>query len=145
MHTVKTQVAIRERTGRVLEVGGDAVGPFSDLTLLAASGLARRLPPDLELIGDGGYVGRAEFRAGGRAVIPRRNHARRPLTEADRAWDRVLAGRRVKVEHGVRRLRVYQSLSQRDRHHRRAHERRVAAVAGLVNRRLGWTAPEAIA
>jgi hypothetical protein len=145
MHTVKTQVAICEGTGRVVDICGDAVGPFSDVTLLAASRLARRLHPEVELIGDGGYVGMAEFRPGGRAKVPRRNHARRPLTEADRQWNRVLAGRRVKVEHGIRRLRVYQSLSQRDRHHRRDHERRVAAVAGLVNRRLGWTADEAVA
>jgi hypothetical protein len=145
MHTIKTQVAVCEATGRVVAVCGDAVGPFSDVTLAAASGLARRLHPDLELIGDGGYVGMAEFRTGGRAVIPRRNHARRPLTEADRAWNRSLARRRVKVEHGIRRLRSFQSLSHRDRHHRRGHERRVAAVAGLVNRRLGWTASEAVA
>ena len=115
------------------------------MTLLAASGLARRLHPELELIGDGGFVGMAEFRTGGRAKVPRRNHARRPLTEADRQWNRVLAGRRVKAGHGIRRLRVYQGLSQRDRHRRRGHERRVVAVAGLVNRRLGWTPPEAIA
>jgi hypothetical protein len=145
MHTVKTQVAVCERSGRVVDVCGDAVGPFSDVTLLAASGLARRLHPELDLVGDGGFVGMAEFRTGGRALIPRRNHARRPLTEADRQWNRVLAGRRVKVEHGIRRLRVYQCLSQRDRHHRRGHERRVVAVAGLVNRRLGWDASEAVA
>lgn len=144
-HTVKAQVAVCEATGYVVDVCGDAVGPFSDVTLLAASGLARRLHPEVDLIGDGGFVGMAEFRAGGRARIPRRNHARRPLTEADRQWNRVLAGRRVKVEHGIRRLRVYQCLSHRDRHHRRGHERRVVAVAGLVNRRLGWTASEAVA
>ena len=134
-----------EATGYVVDVCGDAVGPFSDVTLLAASGLARRLHPEVDLIGDGGFVGMAEFRTGGRALIPRRNHARRPLTEADRQWNRVLAGRRVKVEHGIRRLRVYQGLSHRDRHHRRGHQRRVVAVAGLVNRRLGWTAPEPVA
>ena len=144
-HTVKTQVAVCEATGSVVDVCGDAVGPFADVTLLAASGLARRLHPEVDLIGDGGFVGMAEFRAGGRALIPRRNHARRPLTEADREWNRVLAGRRVKVEHGIRRLRTFQCLSQRDRHHRRGHERRVIAVAGLVNRRLGWTAAEAVA
>jgi hypothetical protein len=143
-HTIKTQVAVCEATGAVVDLCGDAVGPFSDVTLLAASGLARRLHPDLELIGDGGFVGMAESRAGGRAVIPRRNHPRRPLSEADRAWNRGLSRRRVRVEHGIRRLRVYQCLAQRGRHHRRGHERRVAAVAGLVNRRLGWTASEAV-
>jgi len=144
-HTVKTQVAVCEASGRIVDVCGDAVGPFSDVTLLAASGLARRLHPEIDLIGDGGFLGMAEFRTGGRALVPRRNHARRPLTKADRQWNRVLAGRRVRAEHGIRRLRAYQSLSQRDRHHRRGHERRVIAVAGLVNRRLGRTASAAVA
>jgi hypothetical protein len=145
MHTIKTQVAMCEATGYVVDLCGDAVGPFSDVTLLAASGLARRLHPDLELIGDGGYVGMAEFRTWGRAVIPRRNHPRRPLTDADRAWNRSLSGRRVGAEHGIRRLRAFQALTQRDRHHRRGHERRVVAVAGLVNRRMGWSPTERVA
>jgi hypothetical protein len=140
MHTIKTQLAVCEATGRIVAVCGDAVGPFSDLTLLAASGLARRLPAAVPLIGDGGYLGMAEFRSEGLALTPRRHHPRRPLTEADRAYNRWLASRRVWVEHGVRRLRTYQALSQRDRHRRRGHERRVVAVAGLTNRRMGFTA-----
>jgi hypothetical protein len=41
----------------------------------------------------------------------------------------------VAVEHGIGRLQAYRSLADRDRHHRRGHERRVIAVAGLVNLR----------
>jgi hypothetical protein len=144
-HTVKTQVAVCEETGWFVDVCGDAVGPFSDLTLLSASGLARRLHPDLELIGDGGYVGMAEFRGEGRAVTPRRKPRGRPRPEADRGWNRSLARRRVGVEHAIGRLRAFGSLAERDRSHRRGHEARVVAVAGLVNRRLGWKPSEAIA
>ncbi|GAC1342617.1 MAG: transposase family protein [Isosphaeraceae bacterium] len=145
MHTVKTQIAVDEETKRVVDVCGDAVGPVSDVTLLAASGLARRLHPDVTLIGDGGYVGMAEFRTGGKAVIPRRNHARRPLSDDDRAFNRALSQRRIKVEHRIGQLRTYQSLNQQDRHRHRDHERRVIAVVGLVNRRLGSTMSEAVA
>jgi hypothetical protein len=55
---------------------------------------------------------------------------------ADRRYNRAFARRRVVVEHTIGRLRSYQALSQRDRHHRRAHTARVRAVAGLVNRLL---------
>jgi len=38
------------------------------------------------------------------------------------------------VEHTIRRLRVFQALTQVNRHGRRKHEQRVRAVAGLINR-----------
>jgi hypothetical protein len=134
MHTIKTQVAVDGR-GRIIAICGDAVGPFSDLTLLAASGLARRLDPDVELGGDGAYLGMAEFRRGGLTRVPRRGTTKRPLTDEDRAFNRELSRCRIVVEHAIGRLRSYRSLADRDRHHRRGHERRVIAVAGLINRR----------
>ena len=51
----------------------------------------------------------------------------------DRRYHRAFARRRIKVEHGIGRLRRYQALSQVDRHRRRQHTARVRAVAGLVN------------
>src|SRR5262249_53578214 len=119
-HTIKTQVAVCGATGRIVDTCGDAGGPFSDLTLLSASGVAGRLDPGIDLGGDGGYSGMAEFRrGGGRVLVPRRRTSKRPLTEEDRAHNRWLSRRRVVVEHGIGRLRTYRSLADRDRHHRR--------------------------
>jgi hypothetical protein len=42
--------------------------------------------------------------------------------------------RRIRVEHTIRRVRVFQALTQVNRHGRKRHEQRVRAVAGLVNR-----------
>lgn len=137
MHTIKTQVAVDEM-GRIIAICGDAVGPFSDLTLLAASGLARELDPDVDLFGDGAYLGMREFRSGGLATVPRRGTAKRPLTADDRAFNRQVSRRRIVVEHAIGRLRTYRSLADRDRHHRKDHERRVVAVAGLINRRADY-------
>lgn len=138
-HTIKSQVAVDE-SGRVVAICGDAVGPFSDLTLLAASGLARRLDPDVDLFGDGAYLGMAEFRTGGLATVPRRDHQRRRLTDEDREFNREISRRRIVVEHTIGRLRTYRSLADRDRHHRKGHQRRVIAVAGLINRRMDYRA-----
>ena len=142
MHTIKTQVAVCEATGYVVDLCGDAVGPFSDVTLLAASGLDSAAAARGELEADR----RRRLRRDGRVPRPgawakisagEAFHARRPLDGGRPAVEPgAAAGRRVGAEHGIRRLRVYQCLSHRDRHHRRGHERRVVAVAGLVNRRL---------
>src|SRR5262249_60137387 len=100
-HTIKAQVAVCGATGRIVDICGDAVGPFSDLTLLSASRLARRLDPGIDLGGDGAYIGMAEFRrGGGRVLVPRRRTSKRPLTEEDRARHRGLSRRRVVVDTG---------------------------------------------
>jgi hypothetical protein len=49
-------------------------------------------------------------------------------------YNRAVSRRRIVVEHTIRRLRVFQALTQVNRHGRKRHEVRVRAVAGLVNR-----------
>jgi hypothetical protein len=134
-HTIKAQVAVDEG-GRIVDVCGDAVGPTSDLTLLVASGLCRRLPGGVGVLGDLAYVGSARLHPDGLAATPRRKPRGRPRPEEDVEYNRAFARRRVVVEHRIGRLRTYQALTQVDRHHRRHHARRVVAVAGLLNRQL---------
>ncbi|MGI8858074.1 MAG: transposase family protein, partial [Thermomicrobiales bacterium] len=52
----------------------------------------------------------------------------------DMAYNRAFAQQRVTVEHVIGRMRRYECLSQRDRHHRWGMTARTRAVAGLVNR-----------
>jgi hypothetical protein len=42
--------------------------------------------------------------------------------------------RRIQLEHTVRRVRIFQAVTQVNRHGRQKHEDRVRAVAVLVNR-----------
>jgi hypothetical protein len=135
-HTIKTQVAVDEETGRIVAIGGDAVGPFADVTLLEASGLLSRLPPGVGAWGDLAYVGMGRLHPEGRAATPRRKPRGRPRPAEDVDYNRAFARRRVLVEHRIGRLRTSQALTQADRHHRRHHARRVGAVAGLINRQL---------
>jgi DDE superfamily endonuclease/Helix-turn-helix of DDE superfamily endonuclease len=135
-HTIKTQVAVDAATGRFVDVCGGAVGPLADLTLLEASGLLGRLPPGVGALGDLAYVGMGRLHPEGRTATPRRKPRGQPRPAADIEFNRAFARRRVLVEHRIGRLRTYQALSQADRHHRRHHEPRVIAVAGLLNRQL---------
>lgn len=135
-HTLKSQVAVDEETGRVADVGESRPGRWSDLKVLRRSKLKRRLLAGLGALGDLAYVGIADWHPEGLGATPRRKPRGRPRSDDDRRFNRAFSRRRIVVEHTIGRLRRYQALSQVDRHHRRGHTARVRAVAGLVNRML---------
>lgn len=136
-HTVKSQIAVDETTGRIVDVSDSVPGPTADITLLEASQLLKRLPEGVGAIGDLAYVGMDKLHPDGQAATPRRKPRGKPRPAEDKEYNRAFARRRIGVEHGIGRLRQYQALAQSDRQHRRHHGSRVRAVAGLVNRRLG--------
>lgn len=133
-HTLKSQVGIDEDTGRVVHVPPSAPGPTADLTLLKRSRLLGCLPKGVGLIGDKAYIGAADLRPGVVCATPRRKPRGKPHPPESRRYNRAVSRRRIVVEHAIRRLRVFQALTQVNRHGRTKHEQRVRAVAGLVNR-----------
>lgn len=135
-HTLKSQVAVDEETGRIVDVAASARGPTADLTLLRESGLLERLPAGVGAIGDLAYVGVDKAHPQGLGASPRRKPRGRPRPREDIEYNRAFAKRRVIVEHSIGRMRRYQAITQADRHHRRGHTERVRSIAGLVNRRL---------
>jgi hypothetical protein len=135
-HTLKSQVAVDEETGRVVHVPPSAPGPTADVKLLARSRLLGCLPKGVGLIGDTAYLGAAALRPGVACATPRRKPRGEARPLGDRRYNRAVARRRVVVEQTIGRLRVFQALAQVNRHGRKGHERRVRAVAGLVNRML---------
>ena len=132
-HTLKVQVAVDEGGG-IIDIPPSVRGPTNDLTLLRESGLPGRLPQEVGILGDLAYVGITAFHPTG--ATPRRKPRSRPRPPEDIAFNTAFARRRVTVEHAIGRLRSFEALAQRDRHHRTLHTARVRAIAGLVNRRL---------
>jgi DDE superfamily endonuclease/Helix-turn-helix of DDE superfamily endonuclease len=135
-HTLKSQVAVDERDGRIVDVAPSVRGPTADITLLKGSGLLDRLPEGVGGLGDLAYVGMAALHPRGLGATPRRKPRGQPRPAEDIAYNTAFARRRVVAEHSIGRLRRYEALAQADRHHRRGHTMRVRAVAGLVNRQL---------
>ena len=137
-HTIKTQVAVDEDTGLIVDVPDSVPGPTADLVLVRESGVLTRLPEGVGALGDLAYVGMAQLHPGGPAATatPRRKPRGRDRPGEDIAFNRAFARRRIGVEHSIGRLRHYQCLTQRDRQHRQLHTARVRAVAGLVNRQI---------
>lgn len=133
-HTIKSQVGVEEVTGRIVDVADSVPGPTADIAVLKGSALPARLPPGTGLLGDSAYQGLAALHPEG--YSPRKKPKGQARPDEARAYNREIARRRVKAEHSIGRLRRFEALTARDRHHRAEHTRRVCAVVGLVNRQL---------
>jgi hypothetical protein len=135
-HTLKSQVAVDE-DGRVADVADSRPGRWADLKVFRRSGLAGKLiRAKVGVLGDLGYVGLEGVSPRLAGATPRRKPRGQERPAEDRRYNRAFARRRIRVEHGIARLRRYQALTQVDRHRRRQHTARVRAVAGLVNHML---------
>lgn len=133
-HTLKSQVAVDEDSGRFVDVSDSVPGRWADIKLLRRSRLMKRLPSGVGGIGDLGYVGIGDIHPSG--VCPRRKPRGKPRPTADVRYNRAFSRRRIVVEHALARLRRFRAVTDVNRHRRKGHALRVRAVAGLVNRML---------
>ncbi len=135
-HTLKTQVAVDEDSGAIVDVSDSVPGRWADIKLLKKSRLLKRLPKGVGGIGDLGYVGIGALHPSGLGASPRRKPRGKERPPEDRRYNRVFSRRRIIVEHGIGRLRRFAAVSHVNRHRRKGHAVRVRAIAGLVNRML---------
>jgi hypothetical protein len=140
-HTLKSQIAVDERTGRIVEIAASVTGRTHDLTLLKASGLLGRLPDGIGCLGDSAYQGIRDLHPLGASPRKKPRGKATPRPPEDVAYNRAFSQRRIGVENTINRLRRYQAVTQPDRQHRRQHTARVVAVAGLVNRQFAHRLP----
>lgn len=140
-HTCKSQIAVDEVRGRIVDVSDSVTGRTHDLTLLKQSRLLERLPEGVGALGDLGYQGIRDLHP--LTACPRKKPRGKdkPRPPEDIAYNRAFSQRRIVVENTINRLRRYQALSQADRQHRQHHSARVCAVAGLVNRQFAHRIP----
>ena len=111
-HTLKSQVAVDEESGRIVDVSDSVPGPWADLKLLKKSRLLKRLPKGVGGIGDLAYVGIGELHPEGLGASPRRKPRGRERPPADRRYNRAFSRRRIIVEHGIGRLRRFGAVSR---------------------------------
>jgi hypothetical protein len=140
-HTLKSQVAVDEETGQVVDIADSVVGRKADIKLLEESDLMNRLPEGVGGIGDSAYQGITDLHPQGLGASPRKKPRGQPRPLEDVAYNRAFSRRRIIVENTIGRLRRYQSIIQTDRNHRQLHTPRVVAIAGLVNRQMAHRMP----
>jgi len=141
-HTSKSQVGVDVHSGRLCDVSESVPGPTADITLLKDSGLLGRLPEG-GAEGDLAYIGIKDAHPQGWGATPRKKPrgkdkqrdrgSDKPRPPEDSAYNTAFARRRIIVEHTIGRWRVYACLMAGERQHRKEHQARVVAVAGLVN------------
>jgi hypothetical protein len=140
-HTVKSQVAVDEESGRVVDIADSVPGPKADITLLEESALMQRLPDGVGGIGDAADQGIEKLHPQGLGASPRKKPRGKPRPPEEVAYNTAFSSRRMILENTIGRLRRYQSITQTDRNQRQLHTPRVVAIAGLVNRQLAHRMP----
>jgi len=77
-HTLKSQVAVNEDTGEIVDTSLSVPGPTADMNLLQQSGLMQHLPSGVGGLGDLAYVGIDQLHPDGLGAAPRRKPRGKP-------------------------------------------------------------------
>jgi hypothetical protein len=135
-HTLKTQVQITP-DGAITAVSASVPGSVHDLTLLRET---ETVTPEGEgaLMFDSGYQGVRNDAPERTLYHPFRAARGHPLTDEQKAYNRLLSHYRMRVEHTIGQLKVYEVLSQVYRHRREEDNDVFQIIAGLTNRRRGF-------
>src|SRR5262245_10000502 len=92
-HTLKSQVAVDEDSGRFADVSESVPGPWADIKLLRRSRLMRRRPEGVGGLGDLAYVGIGELHPAGLGASPRRKPRGKDRPPEDRRYNRAFSRR----------------------------------------------------
>lgn len=82
-------------------------------------------------LADKGYQGIAKRHA--HSCTPRKKPRKAELPESERQHNRLLARLRVRVEHTIRRLKIFRILAERYRNRRKRFGLRLNLIAAIVN------------
>lgn len=135
-HTLKTQVVVvrrRKRPGRgrerrrlrIAAVSATFPGSVHDKKVFDRARVA--VPEGATGYGDTAYLGTG-------LKTPRRKPPKGQLTRRQRAGNRRVGRKRIAVEHGIGKLKVWRIAAERWRNPRRRHTLMMKNVAGLHNR-----------
>jgi hypothetical protein len=134
-HTVKNQVLCTPE-GRIGGVGATVPGSMHDLTMMRGDGVLDRLAEGQGAMADKAYTGAQGDRPGVPLVVPTKATRGHPLSEEQKAANRVISGCRVVIEHVMAQLNRFQVLRQVFRSAFGRHTRAIRVVAALVDRRI---------
>ncbi len=127
-HTLKAQLLVEFETGQIICTAVDT-GKTHDFKLLKRT----RLPfiQSQLCLADRGYQGFAKRHSG--ACIPTKKPRKQPLPKVEKQHNRALARLRVRIEHVIRRFKIFRIFSSRYRNRRKRFGLRLHLIAGLLN------------
>jgi len=133
-HTRKTLVVVNER-GRLRYVSPSVPGSVHDLTLLRQSGTLEAIPPDLSLVGDGGFQGLQHDAPERSVALPYKGSKTHPLTPEQKLHNAILSRIRIVVENTLAEMKHVRILADVFRHSLALYDSIVVSIAGVVTRR----------
>lgn len=141
-HTAKTQV-VSTRNKLVLHLCRHVPGRVSDLVLLRATGVMRRIPEEGVVARvDRGYEGLEEEYPRVRVQKPKKASRGHPLTVLEKIHNRAMSSLRMPVEHVIGHLKKYRLLAGIYRGKAERYDENALVIAGLNNYRelgkLSW-------
>jgi hypothetical protein len=140
-HTAKTQV-VSTRDRLVLHLCRHVPGRVSDLVLLRATGVMRRIPEEVVVRVDRGYEGLEDEYPEVRIEKPRKARRGHPLTVLEKVYNRAMSSLRIPVEHVIGHLKKYRLLAGIYRGKPERYDESALVIAGLNNYRemgkLSW-------
>ncbi len=132
-HTLKTQVVLGHKTGKIICLAHDK-GRTHDFKLFKKTHL--RFHQLLRVIGDKGYQGITRFHENSETPIKKPRGGK--LTKQQKEYNRQLNRLRIAVEHINRRLKIFNILSYRYRNRHRRFGLRANLIAGIYNHELAF-------
>ena len=132
---MKSQLLVEFETGKIIATAVEK-GKTHDFKLLKRS----RLPfvQSQLCLADGGYQGFGKLHKS--ACIPTKKPRKQALPDAEKQHNRALARLRVRVEHVIRRFKIFRIFSGRYRNRRKRFGLRLNLIAGLLNYQLAHAA-----
>ncbi len=133
---LKNQVAVQPG-GKIGAVSASVPGGANhDLRLLRESHLLDNLSEGEAAMMDKGYDGITKDYPGYALYLPHKARRNRPLTPAQKAYNRLLSSYRIVVGHTNAQLNQYKALSQVWRNRRESHTGVFRVICSLVNGRI---------
>ena len=127
-HSLKTQVVLGEKTGKIICLAHEK-GRTHDFKLFKKS--QTRFHQLLRVIGDKGYQGITKIHENSETPIKKPRGGK--LTKQQKEYNRQLNRSRIAVEHINRRLKIFKILSYRYRNRHRRFGLRSNLIAGIYN------------
>lgn len=130
-HTIKTQV-ITDGAGEILDIDAGHRGPKADIKLYEESQLKEKLPEalrDKPILGDKAYADQKHPEM----TTPTKKPKGSELTPEQQERNREVSKQRVRVEHGIRRVKGFRILRDQYRMARGIFPTVASAVVGLIH------------
>lgn len=128
---MRKNIVIVDKTKRILVLTPSKHGKVHDKKLADKALAVVRLPEQVALLADTGFVGIQHQHAN--CLIPKKKPRGGVLTDTDRAWNRLISSCRIVVEHAIGGMKRFRSVSDIYRNKNGWDDQLVNVAAGLWN------------